>query len=52
MPIFDFECENCGTKFEVEFFNRKDVIDYTRCNKCGKFAKRILPLDTIPYNGK
>jgi putative FmdB family regulatory protein len=40
MPIFDFDCDDCGNKFEsIEKFNVKTVI----CPNCGEKAKRVFP---------
>ena len=52
MPIYEFFCEKCKEKFEVEFFNHKDLLDYTRCPKCQKFAKRIPAPFTHYWKGK
>lgn len=43
MIVYRFKCE-CGNKFEIEFYGN-DVVDYARCTKCWKFAKRISTLN-------
>lgn len=39
MPLFEFECESCGFRFE-ELVSRKDENVEVACTKCGKTAKR------------
>ena len=51
MPIYEFEC-NCGNKFEIHFFYEKGIVDYSRCDKCGKFAKRIVSVVNHFWNDK
>ncbi len=42
MPLYEYECQNCGHVFEV-FTQRREVAAQPRCPACGKAnAERIL----------
>lgn len=40
MPIGEFQCENCGNKFELTYQIRDSITDFTKCPKCGELAGR------------
>lgn len=44
MPFYEYQCEKCGTKFELmRAIAQRD--DPTRCTRCGaEGARRSLPL--------
>lgn len=48
MPLYDYECEECGRKYE-EFFPVDSFPEYIRC-ECGKSARKIIskPQDIKP----
>jgi putative FmdB family regulatory protein len=42
MPLYEYECQNCGHVFEV-FTQRREVAAQPRCPACGKAnAQRVL----------
>lgn len=40
MPNYDFECLNCGYKFEA--FQNMSAEPLTKCPKCSKKLKRLI----------
>ena len=46
MPLYDFECVNCGTK-EERFFKIDDCPESIRCLECGELAVKVL----VPGHG-
>ncbi|HVL33942.1 MAG TPA: FmdB family zinc ribbon protein [Actinomycetota bacterium] len=41
MPLFDFECTECGARAERLVSAGSDAVD---CERCGARAKRLLPV--------
>jgi len=39
MPLYEFECNSCGHRFEE--LHRSEV-PYTKCTQCGKVAKKLV----------
>lgn len=45
MPIYEYECEQCGTRFErLEGMDRKSFLS---CPECGAAAKRVISGGTV-----
>ncbi|MCQ2593968.1 MAG: FmdB family transcriptional regulator [Treponemataceae bacterium] len=40
MPTYDYECEDCGYKFEA--FQKMSDPALTECPKCGKGVHKVL----------
>ena len=50
MPIYEYECKNCGNRFEVLVgLNEKPKISCSSCN--GKHIKRILSPSAFVFKG-
>lgn len=53
MPIFDYECKDCGHEFDSL---RKEKETIIRCTKCGGSAARVFPKKApshdLKYNPK
>lgn len=48
MPIFEFQCEGCGERFEeIILRNREDPVD---CPQCGSTSTRKL-MSTFSWTG-
>jgi len=45
LPIYEFLCEECNTRFEKLFRGITEEIDFTRCPKCDRLAVKLLPSD-------
>lgn len=41
MPIYEFQCEDCGAKKEILFKSTDDTVDMT-CDACGSVRLRRL----------
>ena len=41
MPLYEFECENCGFQFE-EMIKLKDTGEEIECPKCQNRAKKLI----------
>jgi putative FmdB family regulatory protein len=41
MPIYEYQCRECGLKFE-ELVNSKEESEVTTCRSCGSSASRIF----------
>ena len=57
MPIYEYKCRDCGTKFEVLAYNEDNQV---KCEKCGSansekllsnFASQGAPKDSTPSCG-
>lgn len=54
MPIYEFECQNCGTKYEkIIDDNGVQAIHCPKCEKDGKdsLAFKIISLTNFKVNG-
>ena len=51
MPVGEYHCENCGNKFEFTYPMR-EIVDFTRCPKCGELAGRKPSLFEFIIKGK
>ena len=47
MPLYDYECRECGLKMERFYLSYKDKPDWINCEHCGAEAKQIL----VPGHG-
>ena len=51
MPLFDYSCEDCGTKFERLVRREVDIAE-VNCPSCGHDSvKRELSLPAAPISG-
>ena len=50
MPIYEYECQNCGHIFE-EITNRHRSFDTLGCRKCNGYGKRIISLGSFRLSG-
>lgn len=41
MPIYEFRCRSCGTRFS-QFFRSRDVSTTPPCERCGAEADRLI----------
>ncbi len=46
MPIYDYECADCGVKIDDEFVTHRDR--KVRCPTCRKAMTRLFPLTFVP----
>jgi len=53
MPVFDYECPNCGRKVLDNFVHRFDA--KVKCKQCGSNMSKLVPTrivaDTFPADG-
>lgn len=50
MPIFDFECNDCGNKFDLLLTNKDK--DKAQCTKCGsRNVKQLLSMFATTTSG-
>lgn len=50
VPIFDFECEKCGQKFQEQLpFGSKD---FPRCITCKGPARKLISPPMVHFKGK
>ncbi len=49
MPIYEYDCPNCGNVFEVRKGWHDDPIE--KCNNCGAIAKKRFSIPNIVYKG-
>ncbi len=48
MPVYDYECENCGKVFEEFVISHKVPDSEIKCPECGEYkAKRKLSAPSI-----
>lgn len=51
MPLFDFSCSSCGTKFEAyQHPSADNVGKWEDCPECGFMAKRLWPRSGIAFH--
>lgn len=43
MPVFDIQCEECGSKFMDKYFTSLISRDDYTCPDCGGYTKALLP---------
>ena len=50
MPRYDFECQTCGKRFELDF----KIVDAPQTHgcECGGDAKRVISISGIAFKGK
>ncbi|MCD4654593.1 zinc ribbon domain-containing protein [bacterium] len=49
MPIYEYKCEECGTRFEkIQSFKASHI---QKCTKCGGSSKRQLSLGSFVLKG-
>lgn len=41
MPLYDYECVNCGDRREL-FFRLTDIPEQVKCPECGELAVKII----------
>jgi len=51
MPIYEYECQNCGHIFE-EITNRHRSFDTLECRKCNGYSKRVISLSNFRLKGR
>ena len=53
MPIFEYECKNCGDVHEFTVFtkNEQDNLVNTRCHECNGPLRRIVSLSSFHLKG-
>ena len=49
MPIYEYQCLDCGNKEEVLIYNKEKIT--IKCNKCNKTMKKIPSLSSFRLNG-
>ena len=49
MPIYEYQCEDCGDKFEVKQSMKDDPL--TTCPRCGKRVQRLISSPAIMFKG-
>ena len=51
MPVYGYECQNCGHIFE-EITNRHPSFDQMTCRRCQGYSKRIMSLTSFRLKGR
>ena len=49
MPLYEYECESCGYRFEVIQKFSDDPL--TECRKCGGAVRKLLSSPAIQFKG-
>lgn len=49
MPIYEYQCDNCGYQFEAKQSIKDDPI--TTCERCGKSVRRLISSPGIMFKG-
>ena len=49
MPLYEYECSKCGTRFEK--IEKMDAPHRRKCPKCGARADRLLASPAIHFKG-
>jgi putative FmdB family regulatory protein len=49
MPIYEYECEKCGT--HVEAFQKVNDKPLVKCRKCGGRLERLVSAPAIQFKG-
>jgi putative FmdB family regulatory protein len=49
MPIYEYECETCGNKFEI--IQRFSDSPLTECPSCGGAVRKLLSAPAIQFKG-
>ncbi|MBQ4133323.1 MAG: zinc ribbon domain-containing protein [Desulfovibrionaceae bacterium] len=49
MPIYEYQCQECGSVFE-EMLKEFDVLEYP-CPKCKGIGKRLISRPTLQFKG-
>ena len=49
MPLYEYECESCGYRFEVIQKFSDDPV--TECRKCGAAVRKLLSSPAIQFKG-
>lgn len=49
MPLYEYECPKCGTRFEK--IEKVDAPHKQKCPKCGACAERLLAAPAIQFKG-
>lgn len=49
MPLFEYQCENCGVRFER--LQRKSEPSPKKCPECGGFVRRLIQPPRIIFKG-
>lgn len=51
MPVFDYQCEECKTKYDV-YHKVREITDDVLCPSCGsKSHKRLMSVPSAPVMG-
>ena len=52
MPIYEYECPECGNSAELIYISEKEANNgFVKCGKCGKKMKRVVSLSTFILKG-
>ena len=49
MPLFEYQCEECGVRFER--LQRKREVDLKQCPECGGTVRRLIQPPGIIFKG-
>lgn len=49
MPLYEYKCRKCGTRFEK--IEKVDAPHRQKCPKCGARAERLLAAPAIQFKG-
>lgn len=49
MPIYEYQCDSCGYKFEVKQSIKEDPIE--TCERCGHSVRRLISSPGIMFKG-
>lgn len=49
MPIYEYQCDGCGCKFEVKQSIKDDPIK--ACERCGQSVRRLISTPGIMFKG-
>lgn len=50
MPIYEFECENCGKTFETLVLSRSDEVSCPHCG--GRDLRRVMSICAFSTGGR
>ncbi len=52
MPVFDYQCSDCGTTYDV-YHKVREVVDDVVCPRCGSPShKRLMSVPSISMGSK
>ena len=49
MPIYEYQCDSCGYRFEVKQSIKDDAL--TTCERCGQSLRRLISSPGIMFKG-